>query len=408
MKNTNIFQFINRRLFFKSFSLLVVMVSFFIVSCQKDLKNEPIAPVGNVVSLESATKIATNYFSMYYEKEANRDIEEYQVVAENDKPYYYIFNFKQGGFLILSADYGDVPILADGLTEKFPLKGQINPGLGMWLMDTRDRIVNIREKHIEASSLTSQMWKSLENNTFKTTFKAVSQRDFANATLRKKFEDDPDCSLYTTTQVTPLLSTVWDQGCGYNALCPTIAGGPCGHALTGCVATSMAQVARFFQFPSTYNYSSMSNFSGNNDVATLMHDCGVNVSMTYGADASGAEPSNIKGALQQMGYSSAICRDSYDEQTCWTDIAAGKPVILDGFLDYSCFLWWCWPTVGGHSWVADGFITIENPCFGTNRRIHMNWGWGGEGPNDYYYYPKPANLNLNFQYFRDMIHNIQP
>jgi hypothetical protein len=104
------------------------MVSFFIVSCQKDLKNEPIAPVGNVVSLESATKIATNYFSMYYEKEANRDIEEYQVVAENDKPYYYIFNFKQGGFLILSADYGDVPILADGLTEKFPLKGQINPG----------------------------------------------------------------------------------------------------------------------------------------------------------------------------------------------------------------------------------------------------------------------------------------
>ena len=50
------------------------------------------------------------------------------------------------------------------------------------------------------------------------------------------------------TEVKPLLTTRWEQGSPYNNNCP-VAPSSSNHCLTGCVATAMAQVMRFYQYP---------------------------------------------------------------------------------------------------------------------------------------------------------------
>ena len=46
--------------------------------------------------------------------------------------------------------------------------------------------------------------------------------------------------------ISPLLTTLWKQGSPYNDQCPTIGGK---HAVTGCVATALAQVMNYHQYP---------------------------------------------------------------------------------------------------------------------------------------------------------------
>ena len=62
--------------------------------------------------------------------------------------------------------------------------------------------------------------------------------------------------------VNPLITSSWDQSPYYNALCP-------GGSVTGCVATAMAQIMRYWQHPSsgtgshTYYHSTYGNISAN-------------------------------------------------------------------------------------------------------------------------------------------------
>ena len=57
----------------------------------------------------------------------------------------------------------------------------------------------------------------------------------------------PDPAKYPT-HVGPLMTTLWDQGEPYNRLLPTsLYGG--GRCVTGCVATAMAQVLKYFEVP---------------------------------------------------------------------------------------------------------------------------------------------------------------
>lgn len=107
------------------------------------------------------------------------------------------------------------------------------------------------------------------------------------------------------TQVGPLISTTWDQGCYYNAYCPpTSSGGACGRVWTGCNATAMAQIFKYYNYPTsgmsyhcnanapshcidfstqTYNYAAMPNSlsSHNEEVAKLMYHIGIAVDMQW-------------------------------------------------------------------------------------------------------------------------------
>ena len=64
----------------------------------------------------------------------------------------------------------------------------------------------------------------------------------------------PDCEDHTYYTRGPLLGTRWGQGCGYNSYCPYNPESPyCFRCPTGCVATAMAQVMRYWQYPTYYS-----------------------------------------------------------------------------------------------------------------------------------------------------------
>ena len=207
--------------------------------------------------------------------------------------------------------------------------------------------------------------------------------------------------------VEPLLGNInYDQSTPYNNKCPYLNGG---RAVTGCVATAMAQVMRYYQYPA--NGTGTFTYTGGNDgartinledypfdwnnmleeyqhgytakqadaVATLMLVCGASLSMNYSKDGSGANLAKMDGLLKNnFGYSKNVqfistLNSSNPEETIYywgedvvrPELAAGHPLIFAGF-----------PAMGqtGHCFVIDGYTVMDGEYY-----YHVNWGWGGVG-----------------------------
>lgn len=208
-------------------------------------------------------------------------------------------------------------------------------------------------------------------------------------------EEAPSESGQERTDIAPLVQTYWNQTTPYWNLTPVVNGT---HCPTGCVATAMAQVMNFWQYPAqgigsnsyypssavgetlsldfsqiTFDwdamlerYNAQSPQESIDAVSTLMYACGVGVNMNYAPGESGSNYTQATNALvNYFGYDIGI-RDlsrNYFELPEWVDmiyseLAAGRPVLYGGLNDD-----------GGHAFVCDGYRT--------DGYFHINWGWGG-------------------------------
>jgi len=286
-------------------------------------------------------------------------------------PSFYIFRFDTGGFVLVAADDASIPILGYSFENDMP-EVIDNPATADWLDNYSREIGYIIRNNLDNSE-TLKQWHSIE-------------------------QGQP---LAQTDDVLPLLTSVWDQGCYYDELCPADAAGPCGHAVTGCVATAMAQIMKYHNFPpqgvgehsytdptygeqtvnfgnTTYDWQEMpdSAISSNNAIATLMYHAGVSVNMSYSATGSGAFDYNIPGAfLNYFNYCpdiALIYKSNYPDvedfkNVLRADLDAHLPICYGGTN----------PTgSGGHEFVCDGYAMSD----GT---FHFNWGWSGFA-NGYY------------------------
>ncbi|MBQ9361789.1 MAG: C10 family peptidase [Bacteroidaceae bacterium] len=206
--------------------------------------------------------------------------------------------------------------------------------------------------------------------------------------------------------VEPLLGNVrWDQTTPYWNHCPIVEGERC---YTGCVATAMAQVMKYHQFPNQgrgkksylstehnlhishdfskdyFKWDSMlDGYNGHytteqaDAVATLMYSCGVSVEMNYGiaADAgSGTSQENLLyGYIENFGYdpdacffSRGYCNTEDWHQVLITELNEGRPVNYAGKRPSETF---------GHSFVLDGY-KLGNAAY---PYYHVNFGWSGSG-----------------------------
>ncbi len=201
----------------------------------------------------------------------------------------------------------------------------------------------------------------------------------------------------STTSVSPLLTTTWNQSPYYNDYCP-------GGSVTGCVATAMAQIMKYWNYPATgtgsYSYSdppygtlsfnfdstinwsvmpnSLSSSTPTNEtdaVAILMYQLGVSVAMEYSPSGSGAYvlqtedpggPCAQYSYVNYFGYNSStlqgLVQANYTTGS-WDSIINveldnSRPVEYVGF-----------GADGGHTWVVDGY--------NSSGLYDMNWGWGG-------------------------------
>lgn len=246
--------------------------------------------------------------------------------------------------------------------------------------------------------------------------------------------------------VGPLISTTWGQEMPYYLQCPTYQGEYC---VVGCVATAMAQVMNYWQYPTsitaksryycysiggyvpalsatTIDYSLMldsyCHWDYDNselvqdtytdaqaqEVAKLGRYCGQAVQMDYSPEGSGAYTTDQLNAMKNFGYSNATY---YSKGGGWwgggsnytteqweamlkTEIDAGRPIL------YSAND----PSAGGHAFICDGY--------NSDGKFHFNLGW--YGTCDGWYATTALNMvhrdgdELKFSSGHEIISNIQP
>ena len=206
--------------------------------------------------------------------------------------------------------------------------------------------------------------------------------------------------------VEPFLTTKWGQGYPYNALLFFIIRGNIYEFVTGCVATAMAQVMKYYEYPEKgtgsvsyivwnylakmeytfgdyydwsnmldeYNYQVWGNTNAETKaVATLMRDCGVAVKMNYGTTlmGSGASSSAIVPALKEhFSYSdkTALYKRSDYNKSEWMlmifeELSNNRPIIYMG-IDKSDE-----DNPSGHAFVLHGYDS--------SGAVYVNWGWNG-------------------------------
>ncbi len=325
----------------------------------------------NTTLTSSTTEFATRVVAL----PETLEIDQFYVVQEDDE---------DGGWVLIAADDAVQPILGYADKGTFDASADMPENLKWWLGMYNYQIKCAIANGQVASTEVANQWAELRSGARKA--KAA------------------------TVVVGPLLTTKWNQGSPFNNLCPTYSG--YNRSVTGCVATAMAQVMNFWEWPekgqgshsynsngtqsvnfanTTYDWANMINsYNGSynstqaNAVATLMYSCGVAVEMSYGA-SSGAQ--TIRFPASSTSYACAqnalwnyfkynadsikgYYRPGYTQYgySSWTDnnwiamlkqeLNKQRPIMYAGS-----------GNGGGHSFVCDGYRD--------DNYFHFNWGWGG-------------------------------
>ena len=307
----------------------------------------------------------------------------------------YAFNIEGGGFVIASGDQRTLPVLGYSTTGSIDWE-RMPENMRSWLKQYDKAIT------------------TLDGRTdFKDGEQTVTPSYGQGATTARP------SSRAERVAVEPLVKTHWDQAepywnqvPTYQGANPSLRGKQC---YVGCVATAMAQVMNYWQWPKAvpdgvpaydyedvydgitktwhvgampptqFDWDNMADDYGYYDagnkfirletteaqdkaVATLMRYCGQSVKMMYGPrelGGSGAYTKDVATAFTDcFDYNAAqfISRSEFGiaewEGVIYGELAAGRPIVYAGSSDQ-----------GGHAFVCDGYDG--------NGLFHINWGWSG-------------------------------
>ena len=282
----------------------------------------------------------------------------------------YVYNIGAQGFVIISSNTVLPPVLGWSDHGNFPDLDEAPDNFLSWLEHYSEMIDFAVQNGIVPETKIQRQWDEAAQGIF-------GSRE--------------------AQTVDPLTSTRWNQDCFYNEYCPATSGGwwwggPCGHCYAGCVATAMAQVMKYWNYPetgfgshsyvhseygeqsanfaaTTYHWDQMPNdvWDYNDAVATLLYHCGVSVNMNYSASGSGAQSQDVETAMRSyFGY----CGAKYRQKSSYQDEAWNA--MLRAELDLAHPIYYSGANGdSGHAFVCDGY---DN-----NGLFHFNFGWSGSG-----------------------------
>ena len=283
-----------------------------------------------------------------------------RLVEHDGMPAYYIMQYSEGGWALVSAQTSADPLIAYNHTGAFEAPEPMQEVLDVCAA----RIVYDAKLGTEAHVAWSEP-------------------------MRRK----PAADIETTPDLEPLITIDLNQSDPYNKYCPKIDGQ---RSLVGCVAVGMAQammVARYPERPNgkfsytgsnvglqsinydeeePYDWDAMYN-NDYDEIARLLYHCGVSVRMEYGIDGSGAiTPLVAEALVRNFAYDEKLVRyiDKPATDEAWLEILLdelmlGRVVVYRGQSENS-----------GHCWNIDGWKQ-------STQMVHVNWGWGGYG-NGYF------------------------
>ena len=366
----------------KSFLLIVIMLAF------GSLFAKP-------VDVNRAKELGQKFVSANFVKN-NSGLElVYTANSENGEACFYVFNVENYGYIMVSASDCAHPILAYSEESTFDINN-VAPGLSDMMHVYTEAITYAIKSDAKAALDIESEWKSLENSgKIKPAMRGQS--------------------------VDPLCTTKWNQSWPYNKFCPDQPANWAsnGHAVVGCVATAMAQIMAYWDYPTqgqgtktyipycqechsnaypqqtvnfgatTYDWENMVDAISSSSpveqidaIATISYHCGVAVEMMYDhhGGGSGAFSTDVPAAISNyFKYAPSTLVNRQNNQTWDEDlrnaIRMGRPVYYSGFDEEG----------GGHAFVCDGYD--ENGLF------HFNFGWGGA--SDGYFTTEAMEYHVN-------------
>ncbi|MBD3284998.1 T9SS type A sorting domain-containing protein [candidate division WOR-3 bacterium] len=300
----------------------------------------------------------------------------------------YVFSLEPEGFVIVTADDDLTPVIAYAEHGTFP-----------WEEHPENVLLNMLRKdlslRLEALPLTNE--EVIERN----------NRQWEGMISGEPAYLDPGDSWPEpgSTETGGWVKTEWHQGPPYNDLCP-IDPETGVRSYVGCVATAMAQIINYWQYPSSVTFTENDNYSyypypyqdqdtsiqiyapdasisfidynnGNPSdemCAALCYACGVSVGMQYSSEGSGAFTGDCEESLlKQFNYLNARFTSARD-----TDTNTFKEILEKNMKDSM-------PAIlasSGHAYVCDGFRETEFVD-----EWHLNYGWGNSSLDCWYLLP---------------------
>ncbi|MBR4560805.1 MAG: thiol protease/hemagglutinin PrtT [Bacteroidales bacterium] len=326
----------------------------------------------------------------------------YTAYAENGQAAFYVFALRPKGFVIVSADDRAKPIL--GYSTESNFTAQLPDGLMTFFENYKAGFSQMFANNDERTAEAVTDWTSLAETGMLSSRKA-------------------------NRSVEPLLASIWNQTDLYNNMAPEDPNSVySGHCKSGCVANTMSQIMRYWEWPrsgegshgydadgnygsygwqeadfsaATYRYELMPDYldfaSPQDEVdatALLEYHAGVSVNMGYGPNASGAYSQDVGPAMESYFRFSSDYWHNYQEYSdSWEEdmvnnLDAGMPLYYASQGD-----------VGGHAYVVDGY---DDWYF-----FHVNWGWGGFD-NGYYAIDGFYLTFYSFPYWHNAVFNLHP
>jgi hypothetical protein len=285
----------------------------------------------------------------------------------------YVFNGDRC-FVIVPDDDVVTPIIGYSRDHCFEAES-MNDNLRGWLMRIDENIQAHRDAGNSPSDEVREQWDAVRNGL--------------------------GLPVVNRSVVEPMVKTQWTQNTPFNDNCPA-------GCVTGCAATAMAQVMKYWEFPNhgigshsyvhpiygtlavsynaaTYDWDHMrKNYLSSTcsdvekqAVATLMYHCGVSIDMNYGLDESSGDMTKmVSGLPEYFGYAPTIewlyqrnYSDAQWKSLLKVELNAMRPMCYaSGFpQDKSRYSF--------HAFVCDGYDEFDY--------FHFNWGWGGSGDGFY-------------------------
>lgn len=344
-----------------------------------------------IISEKEAKEVALNQYrlvSLSLDNEAEIYPEKFSLTSvvcpqKHKGVYYYVFNVnKDIGFVIVSGVTSVKPVLAYSLVSGFNY-GNISPGQQKFLDYFNESLEYAHKNKLQAPAHVQEAWEEL------LTFKPENAKDIETAG--------------------PLLGSIkWNQTWPYNAHLPVDPDGPGGHVLVGCVATSMVQIMKYYNWPETgkgivyhsswanggyddyiinfsehtYNWNNIpakASVKYNPDLAKINLHGSVAVKANWGPFVTVSQTCRVEYAFKNYFYYSEdlnmIIRSEH-ETSEWKAVLRDQidrklPMVYRGYIidpDTD-------QRLGGHLWNCDGY---QGESY-----FHMNWGWGGAGDGFY-------------------------
>ncbi|MCB2220248.1 MAG: thiol protease/hemagglutinin PrtT [Bacteroidetes bacterium] len=364
---------------------LFLLLSFLILNFSTYADDE--CTIDKKMAQQIADNFALENFSNFVTEEFHHTL-----LSKNDTQYFHLFQGPHS-FIMIACDKRMYPVVAWSEESSFDIQKIPRP-VSAWLGSFQTKMDFYRENQSTPSQPIALVWEhySQETQIIKSTNEIAS----------------------------PFLTTTWNQGCFYNSALPEDTLAPCGHLYTGCVATAMAQVMKYYNYPKnglgSFGYQSnygwleadfenaeydwltmpVNLLEENDAIAELMAHAAISVSSQFFSNGTGAFDFDARDALvdyfdydEQMQF---LWKNSYQGdwiQLLKAELDAQRPVIYGG-VDQS--------NLAGHTFIFDGY---QGDFF------HVNWGWGGQY-NGYYYLDtlNPAGYHYNYQH--DAIIGIKP